>query len=199
MSEAPVIVFDEGAHVYKVNDRVVPSVTQIIYAAGLVDDTWFTDEARNRGRIVHTASHYLDENDLVLDSLDEKYRPYLSAWERFKREARFTPDLIEHRIYHKVWGYCGTLDRTGTFDGGTKCILDLKTSGSKSGTPEKWWPLQLSAYISALDIPDPGAYRRMNVSLHKDGTFRVHEYPNGQYRDAWNMFLACLSIWNYHH
>ena len=92
MSEAPVIVFDEGAHVYKVNDRVVPSVTQIIYAAGLVDDTWFTDEARNRGRIVHTASHYLDENDLVLDSLDEKYRPYLSAWERFKRARSDTAE-----------------------------------------------------------------------------------------------------------
>jgi hypothetical protein len=192
------IVFDEGEHKYYVDGVLRPSVTQIIYAAGLVSDQWWTDEARERGRIVHAASHFADEGDLAIDTVEEKYRPYLNAWERFKIEAHFTPELIEHRIWHPAWGYCGTLDRTGRFDGGGRALIDLKTS-SGHGKPEDWWPLQLAGYIKALEAMgmETLGYRRINVTLHKDGTFKVHEWPTGAFKDAWNTFLCALGIWTH--
>lgn len=112
---------------------------------------------------------------------------------RFKEEARFTPDLKEHRVYHEVWKYCGTLDRTGWFDGGTRALVDLKT-----GEEEPWHPLQLCAYAKAELAPDEvDDFRKMTVHLRRNGTFKVCEYPAGQYRDYWNTFLGCLTCYSF--
>ena len=59
------IQFDEAAHVYTVAGVERPSVTQILKDAGLIDTTWYTDEARQRGRAVHLAAQFLDEDDLI--------------------------------------------------------------------------------------------------------------------------------------
>jgi hypothetical protein len=192
------IIFDEGQHSYHVGGIRRFSVTQILTGAGVICSDWWTEEARERGRIVHAATHYADLDDLDVTSVEQKHHPYISAWDRFKREARFTPDLIEHRIFHRSWGYCGTLDRTGDFDGGGKALIDLKTS-SGHGKPENWWSLQLAAYVKALESMgiDTSGYRRINVTLHKDGTFKVHEQPTEAYRDAWNTFLCCLGVFNF--
>ena len=80
-----VVQFDESAHVYTVARVQRPSVTQILKDAGLIDTTWYTDEARERGRAVHLATQFLDEDDLDWDTVLPQYGGYLAAWERFKR------------------------------------------------------------------------------------------------------------------
>lgn len=189
-AESPVIEFDEVAHRYVVGGVERPSVTQVIYQAGLIDDRWWSEEARNRGKAVHIACHYLDEGDLDIESVDEAHRLYVRAWERFKADARFTPKLIEHRIFHPTYGYCGTLDRTGTIEGGATILLDIKT-----GLAERWHGIQLAGYANSFD--KPGRFRRLTVLLRRDGTYKVHEYSATEYRDHWNTFRACLAISNF--
>lgn len=184
------IEFDEAAHRYVVDGIERPSVTQLIYQAGLINDRWWSEESRTRGQAVHVACHYLDENDLDIATVDEAHRPYVLAWEKFRRDARFTPDLIEHRIFHPIYGYCGTLDRTGRIEGGAELLLDLKT-----GVAERWHGCQVAGYANVFD--KPGRFRRMTVQLKKDATYKVHEYSTSEYRDHWTTFLACYELWRF--
>jgi hypothetical protein len=114
------IQFDEAAHLYTVAGVERPSVTQILKDAGLIDTTWYTDEARERGRAVHFATQFLDEDDLDWDTVLPQYRGYVAAWERFKAESHFIISrdsdgklLIEYLLFQPVSGYCGMLDRVG--------------------------------------------------------------------------------------
>ncbi len=187
-----IIEFDAERHVYTVEGRITPSVTQVISAAGLIDSKWFTEESRIRGSYVHRATELLDANDLFMGDIPPEYMGYISAWMRFKREADFTPELREHRVYHPKWHFCGTLDRTGFFGlraANNRALLDIKT-----GVPAPWHPLQVCAYTKALTLDEPDDYRKMTVLLRKDGTFKVNEYQAGLFRDYWNTFLGCMTV-----
>jgi hypothetical protein len=190
----PKIEFNEELHEYRVAGVRKPSVTTIIAAAGLIDDSHFTEESRERGKAVHAASHYLDEGDLDLSTVLGEHRPYLDAWVKFRNQTEFEPDRIEHRVYHSIYGYCGTLDRTGRFGDRSTAILDIKT-----GLEAAWHAIQIGAYSYALEQEGVKAnsFRKMTVMLRRDGTFKVKEYPASEYRDNWNTFLSCLNLWNF--
>ena len=68
----PGLTFVPTKHRYLLDGRVVPGVTSILKAAGYVDDTYFTEYARDRGSAAHAATHYYDEGDLdELDAFDD--------------------------------------------------------------------------------------------------------------------------------
>jgi len=75
MNKIPVTI-DEHP-VYRDGERVVPGVTGIIRAAGLMDVTGFNDYARDRGTAVHKAIELYERGTLDVDSLDEVITPYL--------------------------------------------------------------------------------------------------------------------------
>jgi hypothetical protein len=190
--------FDETTHVYTVAGVQRPSVTQILKDAGLIDTTWYTDEARERGKAVHFATQFLDEDDLEWDTVLPKYRGYVEAWERFKQESHFqigrdSEDnlLIEYRLFHPVSGYCGMLDRLGTI-GTAEYLLDIKT-----GEHQEWHGYQMAAYSQCL--PNPHSRKRMTVHLRANGSYstREHELPTFPYH--WQVFAAATVIWQAKH
>ena len=192
------VQIEESAHVYTVAGVERPSVTQILKDAGLIDTTWYTDEARERGKAVHFATHFLDEDDLEWDTVLPHYRGYVQAWERFKQESHFEIGrdsdgnlLIEYRLFHPVFGYCGTLDRLGTI-GNVEYVLDIKTGG-----PDEWHGYQIAAYSHCL--PSPHSRKRMTVHLRANGSFstREHELPTLPYH--WQVFAAATVIWQAKH
>lgn len=107
------LAFDAETHVYMVNGRAVPSVTQLLERHGLVNTEWFTDEARARGTAVHAAIHYLDEGTLDWDSVDPRIKGYLCAYERFVYETQFESYISERPLASAKYHYAGTLDRLG--------------------------------------------------------------------------------------
>lgn len=183
--------FDAATHTYSVDGLVVPSVTQVLEACGVVDYSYLPPATRamalGRGSAVHSATQYDDEGDLDEALLDDELRPYLEAWRRFRRDTGFTPDLIEHRGFHPQYRYAGTLDRRGGFPNGTRAIVDLKTNSS-----EGWVRMQLAAY--AAFFPDPRAFRRICVEVHKDATYRAIEFPSADYTADFGRFLACVTV-----
>lgn len=200
----PLIVMDEASHVYTHRDgHRPPSVTQVLGQVkpwlGMFDrvSTSALEHARQRGSQVHRATHYLDEGDLDWDTVDPVIVPYLQAWERFKREKRFLPILMETLVYHPTYGYAGTFDRIGTADcgdGTAPCMVDIKTGDGSMAGP------QLAAYVEAWRAMQgdafPGAVprHRWTVQLHDTGRYSITEHKS---REDFKVFLAALQLFNY--
>lgn len=189
---------DEGAHMYTVAGVQRPSVTEILKDTGLIDTTWYTDEARERGKAVHLATQFLDEDDLDRETVLPKYRGYVQAWERFTQESKFQIGrdadgqlLIEYRLFHPVSGYCGMLDRLGMI-GNFEYLLDIKTGG-----PQDWHGYQMAAYSQCL--PHPHFRKRMTVHLRANGSYATREHELTKFAYDWQVFAAATVIWQAKH
>jgi hypothetical protein len=192
------VQFDAAAHIYTVADVQRPSVTQILKDAGLIDTTWYTDQARERGRAVHLATQFLDEDDLDWDTVLPQYRGYVEAWRRFKQESHFQIGsdsnrklLIEYILFQPVSGYCGMLDRVGTI-GTTEYLIDIKT-----GDPQDWHGYQLAAYSQCL--PNPHSRKRMTVHLRANATYSTREHALTAFPYDWQVFAAAAVVWHAKH
>lgn len=178
------IEFDPVAHVYREGGRVVPGVTGIIKSCGLIDDTWFNDYARDRGKAVHEATALDDDGILDEATIDPAITGYVAAWRRFKAESGFQSVHIERVLFNKVHRYAGTVDRLGIMSG-CNWVIDFKT-----GEIQPWVALQTAAYALAAG----GTFRRAGVKLSSDGTYRLKEFSD---RNDTAVFLACLTLHNW--
>jgi len=175
----PEITIDEK-HVYRLAGRIIPGVTSIIKACGLIDLQWATKRDMDRGTAVHRAVHLYELDDLDERSLDPVVPPYLAAWKAFKAETGYVSATYEQMIYHPTYQYAGTLDQTGTLNGRT-CLIDLKT-----GACQPWWKWQGAAYNAIAKMQD-----RYSLELHDDGKWKL--IPHTDKRD-FQRFLACLTV-----
>ncbi len=190
-SVAPALEFDAATHTYRAGGVIVPSVTQVLEAVGVVDYSYLPPSTRNmalqRGSYVHLACQMDDEGDLDEDALDPALLPYVAAWRAFRAERGFTFQEIERRVHSARYGYAGTLDRTGTNADGDLCLIDIKTSRA-----EGWVRLQTAAYAGAQD--EPRRYLRGCAELHADGTYRALWFPATEFQADFNGFLSCLHV-----
>ena len=138
----PQLTFDDATHTYRIDGVVVPSVTQILSEAGLIDDRWYTEESQLRGRTVHIITALDDRAELDESQVTDEYKGYLAAWRRFKTDTQCAILSIEHRICHVSYRYAGTVDRTFRWDG-IVSIADIKTGGR-----DAWHPVQLAGYTA---------------------------------------------------
>lgn len=180
------LTLDEVTHSYAYQGVRVISVTQALTACHLIDNEWFTDYARQRGKAVHLGTQLDDEGDLDEASLAPEILPYVEAHRRFKADTGFVPEMIESRICLPRLGYAGTLDRYGTI-GKQKTIVDYKT-----GEIYPWVRLQLAGYANGLTYP--AAIQRLAVRLKNDGTYRVVSYPILDFARDLADFLACVRV-----
>lgn len=174
--------FVAETHQYFNAQRVLrPSVTQILQGVGLVDYSHVRDEVLERkaeiGTAAHAACHYHDEGDLNIASVDPAVLPYVNAWLLFRQEAKFVPELIEHRGIATVDGmeYGFTLDRLGMFDG-RPWLIEIKCT---AGVEISWGP-QLAAYELALRPTTRMALRRMAVHLKPNGKYSLIEFSDAK-------------------
>ena len=180
------LTFDEEKHEYRLNGRILPSVTQILREIGFVDDTYFTEDSAARGIAVHKATELYDLGTLDEDSLDPRLVDYLEGWKRFRNETGFFPTSIEGRGWSK-FGYVGTFDRVGVTDNGSIVLLDIKSS---MYVPD-WIGLQLGGYIQI--ITEKGMIYKpfipyeeiWSVHLSSGGLFKIERWD-----DRRNDFLA---------
>lgn len=173
--------FDPSSHKYFIDEVEVPSVTQVLVESGMIDTAFYDEEGKKRGSAVHQACHYLDEDDLDLETLSPELRPYVDAYVSFKDETGFVPTLIEHQVYDRIYGFAGTLDRTGTMKG-KNVLLDIKT-----GSVAPFAAIQTAAYQVTLG----GHNHRFALQLKPDGTFKLLEFDD--INDE-SVFLSALAV-----
>jgi hypothetical protein len=137
------IRFDELKHEYWLGEIRLPSVTETLRAAGLIDTSHYTEHARDRGTAVHAAVLYDDQGDLDESTLDPEVKPYLEQWREFKKHTRAGIITSEAKLWSGVDLYAGTLDKYLRLNG-RRTIIDIKTNSM----PE-WVVEQLGGYSRA--------------------------------------------------
>lgn len=176
------VSFDPGTHTYKDGDQEIPSVTQLLKAAGQIDDTWYQPAGTERGSAVHDATAAIDNGDLDLSAfIDADYYPYVAAYMKFKEDTGVEILDVEKRVHHPAMGYAGTLDRIGIING-QKMLFDLKTGKAKSF----WHGLQLTAYEACLEpmekrilfLGDNGKYSFVS-------SWKTIPFSHGMWRSYW--------------
>jgi len=176
--------FDPETHQYWVDGEEVLSVTQILKSCCIIDDTWFTEVARQRGQAIHLATEYLDQNDLNWDSISPKIAGYVKSYKQFKSDVDFTIERIECPFFNPTYRFAGTPDRVGIIHG-EKTILDLKI-----GQRADWHRLQTAGYALLMG----NGYKRYGLYLTNKGTYNLDEHRNHQ---DYNVFLSGLTVANW--
>lgn len=174
MISIPGLTLEESTHRYRYHGAPVSGVTEILQGAGIIDPTWYTEESRIRGQHVHQAAHYLDEDDLALESVRPEIRPYLDGYIAFRRASGFIPLLLEQRVIHSL-GFAGTLDRVGLLN--NRLVL----ADIKSGGVPKWARIQTGGYDLALEEMIRAGLIKLAgfpeahfaIQLPGDGTYRL--------------------------
>ena len=196
------LTFDPEKHEYRRNGLIVPSVTQILEQVGISDfsgiPTEILEYAKIRGTMVHKATALDDEGYLDEESIDPVIMPYVEAWRKFKEEFSFVPIMIERMIYHPVFGYCGTLDRTGNIeeDFEKEVILDIKSGVVHIGAVGP----QTAAYEEALRNELGGKKRcRYAVKLMDDGNFKLIQCANTLDFEVFKNAASCVNWTNQKH
>lgn len=179
------LTFDAATHTYRLDGQVVPSVTQILGEAGLIDDRWYTEESQLRGRTVHVITALDDRGELDEAKVDAEYRGYLDAWRRFKAETKCEILSVEERVCNFVYRYAGTIDRRIRLPGLIE-LGDLKT-----GQPEWWHRFQSAGYWMCHDINAGG---RCSIYLRSDGTWKSQIHARHAYDT--DVFRAALTLAN---
>lgn len=167
----------------------LPHVTSIIKAAGLMGDMSFVpDGAMEIGTAVHAATHYLDDGDLDMDSLDPKVALRVASYQKFLDEVKPKVIAAELPISTDIYGYVGTLDRIMVINGATT-VLDIKGVMASD-----WHGVQLAAY-QYIASQEHKRYdiRRHNLYLRDDG-YKLVERTR---KDDWPAFVAALNLFNW--
>jgi len=174
--------FREATHEYFIGGNPVPSVTGVLKEAGLIDDSFFTPAAAERGTFVHQACALWDKGELDTCALDPVLVPYLEAWQKFRKESGVTPTIIEEPFYSLEHGFAGTIDRAW-MDGKHFIVCDIK-----SGPLPDWLPLQLAGYSILIN-----AFSGMGVELRDNGSYSVKVINTVELFKARRQFLKFLA------
>ena len=182
--------FDPVEHIYRIDRKIVSSVTGVMAENNLIDLRWFTEEARLRGTRVHIATHYLDEGDLDWNTILDRDKGYIKSWELYKIRANVEIVSVEAQVYDPFYGHAGTYDRILRINGKRALwMIDLKTVGDGKGRPPFWAKYQTAAYEGMYRVMHGGAMmRRGAIVLQADGSLpKLYEhYESTDYPD----FLA---------
>jgi hypothetical protein len=191
------IEFDELNHIYRVNGRQYPSVTQILKGVGLGQDYSMVNPEvlnwkRNLGNQVHRAIELDILNDLA--DYDPIIEPYLNAWKDLCFNMKLHPIAPEQAVFSAKYRYCGKFDLLAEYDGGKLGLFDYKNSAMVE-------LVTVGAQLAGYEI----AYREWdNVNeSQKIERFAIKFYPDGKMRllhlDSLtdkNTFLWAVSLYH---
>jgi len=198
------IQFDPAKHLYTLCGKKQRSVTEILADSSVVESEWYTEEARERGRAVHAALEYADQDDLDEGSVHESILGYVKAAHQFRKDSGCKNVLVEPYGFHPLHRFAGKPDRIIILNGWL-AVLDYK-----SGSMMPWTALQTAAYEALLPylvtpygqlfgevmdkLPFIKGVRRYGCELRKNGTYRLKRFED---RNDFKVFLGCQAIHNW--
>ena len=180
--------FDEDTHTYWLGRYEVPGTTAICKAAGLFDEKWIPESARDRGSAIHKLTERHDLGLFDLNTYEGEYREWCLQYLRFLEEEDPQWDAIERACYHRRHGYGTIVDRAGSLRGHSlrgPIVVNIKT-----GAHQDFHDVQSAGELIAYD----GRWsRRGRVTLYltqRKYKIEVHTHDGDRER-----FLDALSDW----
>jgi len=200
-----ILTFDPEAHVYRVDGAPVPSVTELLEAAGISPDYSKVNphvllHARRRGIHVDLCCDLDDADDLDWSSVHPEAVGYVQAWRAFKADYGYRPIASQVILYHPTYEYAGTADCVGEL-GGYVTVAERKATARMAGS----YALQTAGYATeGLYTAPPGGGRlvpvewgtpaRVGVHLQRTGRYELVPYDDPQDLAAW-LGVVALARW----
>jgi hypothetical protein len=204
-AEPYVLEFEPTTHTYRVDQVIVPSVTQLLDDAGLTPDYSVVaprvrEHARQRGLHVDACCDLLDEGDLDWASVHSECVPYVEAWARFCAEEGYEPVCGQVPLYHPRYGYAGTADSIGRLNG-SWVVVERKATQRMAATyglqtagyaqPGLWAAPVGGGALAPVAWPPPA---RLGVQLKRDGSYLVVPYEDAEDLAA---FLGVVALYGW--
>ena len=199
MVELSELEFDEERHIYKVNNEILPSVTQIMAP---LTDKFYKDinkdvlsKAAERGTEVHNAIETFIKYGI--EDISAENEGYFKAYKSFTEDYEVEVESSEYAIYHNTLRYAGKVDLLAKVDG-VSTIVDFKTAKAVNTTLGQ---MQVNAYLNALFSHFAeseffkGELQRIILQLREDGGYHVYKVKNDITQSQ--VFLALLTVFNY--
>ena len=193
------IEFDEEKHIYTVDGKQVPSVTDICNPItsehyGAINAS-ILEMASRRGTAVHEATQLIDLG--VMPDDDPEVDAYVNAYLDFLLDYKPKWEFIEYIGYNEDMNYCGTIDRAGQV-GNEFWVLDLKTTASP--TKENYIATCCQTEAYALMIGKDCICKRKILYLKKDGSYRLVDCEEKEAElglDSFYLFSELAKVKNY--
>lgn len=182
--------FDLAGHIYRLNGRVVPSVTTVL---GPMNDYSMVppdilEAARIFGQHVHEATDLFDRDELDWSSLDLPLVPLVEAWKCFLDESGAVVIQSETPVAHEQLGYAGCPDRVLSWGRRKRLVLpDIKATAVIPPTVGLQTSAYAKAYAAMHGVPEPERYC---IHLREDGTYRCHKRTDPA---DWSYFVSALN------
>ncbi len=176
--------FDPATHMYTMNGKRLPSVTEIIRDV-LPSHQWGTEWHMERGTQIHVAAKLIAEGKIPI--VDPQIQGHVDGVRAFMgREVR-NVIAAEVSVYCTKTLYGGTLDLIAEINSVGLCIVDYKASGCEYRTA-----LQMCAYAMAWD--DKSIKYGVMVLLDGDGKYRCKTVKLADYVNAWRAVRSVYGI-----
>lgn len=178
--------------------RWMISVTQIL--SPVVHErlqSWFKkqdygaqEKKRKETADIGTLLHDLIAADLRGEKRDipDNVKDAFENWQVLKGDYDITASVIETPMCSDLYGFAGTPDLIGTYEG-KRAVLDIKTGAYSIKTG---W--QLAAYRQMWQEQTGEKLSMVGLQIHRDGEIAkpfVYEYLD----ECWLAFLSCLNVW----
>ena len=178
----------DANHVYRLGDRILPSVTTVIRDcdAGWPVHQWYLD----RGKAVHESIHLAMKGTLDWSSVDKRIIGRVKAALKFIEDEKLEPMAMEVKLYSSRYLYAGTLDFYGrTPKKAQFWLCDWKGSLSPHCAP------QMGAYNNLLvETSENPVDFAVAVETHDDGSYKLKWFRPAELKLAFNLFLSMLTI-----
>lgn len=197
-----VCLFDEEQHIYRINGRRAPGVTETLHAVRLLRDHSLTDPFyRERGTAVHKAIALDVLGRLDESTVDENVRPYLQRARGVLQTLDAVPLVVEKPMFDPILHYGGCLDILFL----ARVLSSLVLVDWKTGPLEDGHDIQIGAYDGLLDYAAETAQipveksslysmRLCIVSLATENP-KVRWIKSSERRANRDLFRAALSVY----
>lgn len=161
--------FNEEDHEYKnPQGLVVPGISAILRAGGLLDEMRAAKSAMSKGSRVHKAIEFDWENDLDEESVDPDEIGFVHAWRAAVKELGIEIEGVEVLAGHSSMQYASQIDAIAKWEG------RLTVCNWKTGRKYAWYPVQSAG--EAILFEQPVLPRRLTVYLQANGKWKYDEH-----------------------
>ena len=176
----PSLVFNAENHLYLLDGKPLPSITQIIKPLvdyGMVPPA-VLENAANFGKAVHKLVELEEEGTLDADALDDKLVPVINAYREWRATNGVLPyesaPACEIPMAHVKLGYAGTPDLI--FDG--LAVVEIKTRKTNKLTD----PIQTAAQelLWRANGGAKGDYSHHVLELYADGRHKFETFTKAE-------------------
>jgi len=177
--------FDDSTHTYRLKGRIIPGVTSVLQDNFGTRPYWSEWHA-NRGKAVHLSIHYMIQNRLDWNTVDERIKARIEAFQKCIKENNFQVEKSEIKLCSNRYRFAGTLDLILQGD----ILADIKSS------IEPMVDLQLAAYSLLWEENNKTKIKKAcAIELKENGNYKLKWVKD--IKKSQRIFLASLTVANW--